>query len=352
MQTPKPISVRPNYPARSAHFLERACFAAATATLGGTAGRNPVNVARSLYPDDEVTHLLLRSAVAGGTTTAPGWAQELATTAVADFLSGLTPQSALAQVIARGITIPIGDRLSVTVPSRTPSAVGGWIAESQPFPIVAAPLSTVVLTPRKCGVGLVLSRELMQLTAAETIFTTMLREASGALLDALALSTDAATPGGLEGLLHGIVPLTTTGSALGDLAQLAEACGGQDGSGQIVFVTSVGVAASLNLRNDIRAGTPIVGSVAVPSTRLVGIDVAGLVFGVHPAPDIEASDEATLVMRDDPGDIGVPGLPPVVGAPTQSMWQTSQIAMKLTFDLSWAKRRGAAVAFVDPIAWV
>jgi hypothetical protein len=170
-------------------------------------------------------------------------------------------------------------------------------------------------------------------------------------VDSLYLSTTAATADGLAGLLNGIVPLASAGDPLADLTQLAEAVGGTDGSGETVFVASVGTAAALNLRNDIRSGTVILGSVAVPAGRLIAVDPLGIIHGINPMADIQADESTTIHMSDTPANIGTAGSPPVVAAPVQSMFQTAQIAMRMLADISYTKRRAAAVAYIDPVNW-
>jgi hypothetical protein len=44
--------------------------------------------------------------------------------------------------------------------------------------------------------------------------------------------------------------------------------------------------------------------------------------------------------------IGTPGSPAVVAAPVQSMYQTAQIAIRMTANVSWAMRRAGMVQFI------
>jgi hypothetical protein len=351
MQSLKPIGVRPSYPSPGPRYFELACWSAVMASVGPlVGGRSPEKVAQSVGGDaGQVAGLILRSAVSGATTTASGWAAELASRGVSDFLTHLSPASAMAEVIRRGAVIPLDDYASISLPYRAPVAVGSWVAEAKPIAAGALTLSSTILSPHKAGILVVFSRELAQTSAAETVFTTMLRAAAGATIDTLYLSTTAGSADNAEGLLHGLSGLTSTGSALGDLGLLAKTCQGTDGSGTTVFVTTPALAAELSLRNDIRPGTIILGSVAVPAGRIIGIDPAGIAHTVNPVPVIDASEEAVLHMSDTPVDIGTAG--PTVAAPSQSMFQTSQIVLRTLIDLGWVKWRADSVQYIDSVTW-
>jgi len=206
MQSLKPVPVRPVYPTPPAgQHIQRAAWAAVTASLGGVGGRDPVATARHLYPGDEISPLVLqRAAVGGALTSVAGWASELAATATADFIGSLQPQSAMAQVIARGVVVPTGDFASVTVPSRTSVSACGWVGEAQPIPAAQFPLGPLTLTPRKAGVLITSTRELLQVTGGQQVFTQLLREVFGATVDRLYLGSAAASSAGLAGLLSAL----------------------------------------------------------------------------------------------------------------------------------------------------
>jgi hypothetical protein len=259
----------------------------------------------------------------------------------------------MAEVIRRGTVIPLGEYASLTLPYRQPIPVGFWVGESHAIPVTALTLSKATLgPPKKIGVITLFSRELAAYGNGEAIITGMLRASTAATIDAVYLSANAATADGLAGLLNGVAATTSSGNALGDLDLLARACQGTDGSGEVVYVTTPALAASLATRNDVRPGTTILASVAVPAARLIGIDPAGIVHAVNPQPDISSSEEAVFQVDSAPvDDIGTPGSPPTVAAPTQSMFQTSQIALRCLIDLCWTKWRPDAVQFIDAIAW-
>src|SRR5687768_6448029 len=85
-----PASLDSRRPGRA---LVRACAAAVRAKASGT-GVDPERVARAMFGDDPVSIAVLRAAVAPATTATPGWAAEIAGSAVADFLANLGTASA------------------------------------------------------------------------------------------------------------------------------------------------------------------------------------------------------------------------------------------------------------------
>jgi hypothetical protein len=350
-----PVPVRPAYPQRSSRYLELAAWAATKAAvrIGGPFARNPVEVARGFGDAGEVAALLLtKAAISAATVATPAWAGTLATTGVSDFLTGLVPQSAMSRVIAAGTIVPLDEYASLTLPYRVPVAAGSWVGETQPIAAAVLSLLSATLSPKKAGVLTVFSRELAQYAGAEAIFTNMLRAAAAATIDALYLSTAAGSADACAGLLNGVTPTISSGTAAGDMALLAKACQALDGSGEMIFITTPALAASLALRMDIRPDTTILGSVAVPAGRFIGIDPAGIVHAFNPVPSIEASEEAVVHMETVPLQIatGAQGSG-VLATPTQSMFQTSQIALRMLLDLGWVKWRSDCVAYVDSVTW-
>jgi len=61
---------------------------------------------------------------------------------------------------------------------------------------------------------------------------------------------------------------------------------------------------------------------------------------------VEASGEASLAMDDDPQ-----GSPATSGGTLVSLWQTNQIGLRAERFINWVRRRDAAVAWIDHVAW-
>src|SRR4051812_41665227 len=63
------------------------------------------DAARQMFGRDEVTDIVLRAATSPATIGTSGWASQLAQSAVADFVVGLAPVSAAAELISRGLRV-------------------------------------------------------------------------------------------------------------------------------------------------------------------------------------------------------------------------------------------------------
>jgi hypothetical protein len=335
-------------PARS---LRRACWAA---LLSNTQSKNPVDTLRRTYPDDPVgLALLQRAAITGATTTVPGWASELAGRGVSEWLPSLAPASAAAALIARGITIPLSGVATMHVPGRAsaPSAVP-WVGEGGAIAVRADTIAAATLAPRKVAVIVAMSRELLRFgVASQTMFDALLREDAAISLDTAYFSATAGSAIAHAGLLNGLVAGAGSAVMADDLAKLAEAVGA-GGSGDVVFIASPGREAATDVRAAITGGdVDMLASLALPVDRVIAIDPGALVHSFGPDPEILVSDDATLHMSDTPTDIGLPGAPTIVAAPTQSMFQTAQVAMRMILDIAFATRRTGAVAFMDGCSW-
>lgn len=342
----RPIPVRPRYPEPSPDFLLRAAFAHVVAAVRGS--DDPAGCCRDLFPDDDVAlGLITRAAVAPGTTGTAGWAAELVQTAPIAFLSGLAPLSAAAELIRRGISAPLDDGIgNLSAPHRAGAPTAApWVGEGNPIPVRQITVAGATLWPKKMGVIVALSRQLARRSAAQAVFDEMLREDAAASLDAGYFSDTAESADAHAGLLNGVSPTgSPSGDMTTDLAELAEAVS-VGGSGQVVFVTGPGRAATVPIRApDLRV--TVLPSLAVPEDRLIAIDPMSLVHGVGDV-EVDAGEEMLLHMSDEP-------LPIVDGAtadPVRSMYQTAGIALRMLVDLAFAKRRAGAVAYRDGVAW-
>jgi hypothetical protein len=322
---------------RSIPAIRRAAYAAVQAAAGSR-WRDPVAAAGALWPSDRVTVALLRGTVGGARTDTAHWAQELINSAVADFLAGLAPASAAAELMARSVSIPLTDDFNaVAVPYAPTVPAGGYIGEGLPIPAVASSLTVATLTPAKSGIAVMLSRELAR-AGGQAVINQLLTESAALTVDTLVFDINA------PGLLAGLSPLPSTGP-LADLGALAEAVGGSGSSGTVLFVAGTAIAAHLGLRVDHKA--TVFPSGGIPANRLIAVDPRALVFGAHPAPEISASEHATWHMSDTPAQIGTAGSPTVVAAPTVSSYQTGNVILRLLLTTAWATRSATAVAYVD-----
>ena len=186
------ISRRPFLPSdrpRGIHF-ERAIDAAIRASLDLTK-IGAAAIAKKLWPTDQVTPLLLRSAVSPTTTTS---ASALAIDTAIDFIGSLAPLSAAARLINAGMRVSLSGINSVTIPRRQGGKAANnvaWIAQGSPIPIKQYVLDEATLGPT-CKLALLcgMTNELAQYTAGQDVVSTLMREDLAASLDACDVQRD------------------------------------------------------------------------------------------------------------------------------------------------------------------
>lgn len=331
-------------PSRS---LMRAAFAVFRAEVEHGDARD---VVAALYPADRAALAVVElAAVSGARTTVSGWASQLVSRGTAEFLTSL-PRSAASQLIQQGASVSLIDTGPQDVPIlASPVAVAPWIGEGGAIPVNAFSFGTVPLDGKKLGIIVALSRELARYSNAEQIFDALLREVAALSLDAAYFSTSAGSTSAHEGLLHNVTPLTGSTDMMADLRKLAAAVSGPGSSGQVTFISGAGRAAAAAL--DANVNTTILASPAVPADRVIAVDPLSLTHGHDGSPEITTSIDATIHMSDSPTDIGIPGSPPTIAAPTINLLQVGMVSLRLLVDIGFVKRRSDCCAYLDGATW-
>ncbi|HEX5863665.1 MAG TPA: hypothetical protein VF014_05300 [Casimicrobiaceae bacterium] len=196
------------------------------------------------------------------------------------------------------------------------------------------------------------SRELSRRSNADAIFRTLLSEDLAANLDSALLSTAAATTSTPAGPLNGVVALAgfSGGDRVAldtDLSALGSAVA-DGGSGSVVYVMSPAALVRLRVMAPETVGSlDVVASASVPSGRIIALDARALLIGIG-VPEILEGDAPLLHMSDVALPIVTDG---VTADPTRSTWQTATTAVRLLCDVTFAKRRASAAAYVDNASW-
>jgi hypothetical protein len=133
------------------------------------------------------------------------------------------------------------------------------------------------------------------------------------------------------------------------IAAIAKALAPVGGGGSPVLIAAPAQAAALALRSPL-APWLVLPSTALADGEVVGIVPAGLATVVEP-PRITAGAESTIHQDTAPTDIGTPGAPAVVAAPTFSMYQKDAVALRFILPAIWARRSPSAVAWVQTVTW-
>jgi Phage capsid family len=346
---------------RAEKYVERACYAAARHAMALHGEGSVEQVAKALWSYDDVTPLVLKAATSPATTTTSGWAAQLATSAVGDFVSSLVPFSAGAKLFAAAVRINLDGIASILFPSRSgpidPAAVP-WVAQGAPIPVGQFTLTSATLGPmHKLAVIAVLTRETAEHGSGETVLTTLLKENAALALDASLFSTTAGTADRPGGLLAGVSALTASTSTdldvamAADLAALANAI--SDDTAGLAIVAHPAQINAIRLRrgSTFPADIPIWPSLGVAEGVVIVVDPAAVAVALGTEPEITSSKEALIHMETAPVAIGTPGAPPVVAAPSRSLFQTDCIAVRLILRATWALRAPGAVAWIGNTAW-
>lgn len=330
-------------------------------------------VLKERYPDDQISELMTRTAVAGATTTTSGWAAELVQQQVADFLSNLDPMAIFPRLAALGTQLTFGANAgSIKIPSRatSPSIAGSFVLEGSPIPVRRMGLTSITLLPHKTGVISYFSREVARYAtpAIEGIIREGMRDDTAIMLDGLLLDATASSATRPAGLINGVSALTAStdggfAAIVADLTALTAPFYAVNAGRKLVLLMNPAQSLQLMMApgpdgtfgfgwaKAITDRFTILESTNVTSGNLYLVDAADFV-SVNGTPEFDVSEQATIHAEDTtPLNIGVAGSPPTVAAPTVSMFQTANIALRMIVDLTWAMRRTGMVQYMTGVDW-
>jgi HK97 family phage prohead protease len=325
------------------------------------------------YPD-EATGIVTRAAIAGATTTTTGWAAELVQTAQGDFVNSLLPNQVFPPLAAMGVSLTFGPNGgAIKIPSRTatPSIGGSFVAEAAPIPVRRLGTTSITLYPHKVGGISVFSREIAAYSNPdiETIIRDAIVADTQINIDALLLDNAAVSTTRPAGLTNGVSTLTATAGGgyaafLGDLSKLSTPFYAANAGRRLALIMSPVQQQQLMFAVG-PSGQPfgwsaqftsmftVIASTSITSGAVYMIDAADFV-SVSGAPEFDVSEVATIHMEDTtPLQIatGAQGSG-VLATPTQSMFQTAQIAIRMIANVNWAMRRTGMVQFIGSgVSW-
>ena len=160
-------------------------------------------------------------------------------------------------------------------------------------------------------------------------------------------------------LLHGVSAITATAGGgfnamVSDLRALSERSQQReiDTSG-VVFVMAPGQAVPLGLMAVPGTPSPQVKIIAAPGLAagtVIAVATSALAVAGSGVPTIDIGKQPTLHLADTPRHIGVVGSPSVVAAPTISLYQTDQFALKCIARICWSAAPGA-VQYISSATW-
>jgi hypothetical protein len=348
MSSPIPLRLDPSaIRERNVVSFVRACIATGLAALDKS---RPSEHAKR-WADDRNMDLVLRASV---TPTALANTPALAAVSVA-YLDILTPQSAGADLLRRGVALNFAGSAQINVPAIA-VPTGGFVAEGQPIPVVTEPTSPgPTLTPHKLALMTTVTDEMLRNPNAETLIRQALIESCGPAIDKVLFSNSAATAAAPAGLLAGISGLTPASSAAGkdqiivdDLQALSLAIAPVAGNGNVVVVASPDAAVALRLRV-LREDVPILVSASLAPKTVIMVATNAVASAMEGAPQVDASPHTSLHRETNPqpivNDSGT------VAIPVGSVFQTGQVGIRLRWPISWALRDPRGLSWMSSVNW-
>ena len=324
------------------------------------------------YSDAEATKWVTHAAVSGALTSVPAWAGDLVQQGNAEWLANLTPSPVFSQLAALGTSMTFGpNQGSIKIPSRatTPSITGSFVAEATPLPVRRLGVTSITLIPHKMGVISVYSREMAAYSnpSIESIIRQGIEDDTSITIDTLLLDATAESATRPAGLRYGISSAGTASTAKGYAAVLAD----------LALLTAPffnvnagrSLALIMNPQQRMQLGFApgpdgtfgwstaftnrftIIESTTVTAGTVIMVDAADFV-SVNGAPEFDITEQATLHLEDTaPLNISTAGSPPALAHPTQSMYQTAQIAIRMLLNVTWAMRRPGMVTYLTGVSW-
>jgi hypothetical protein len=323
--------------------------------VGHVRNERATEVAARLWPSDRmVATVLERAASAPAMTGVAGWAAELAQKKVVDTLLALHPASASAALFAAGTALSFDGTGQISVPGFTTDFGNkGFVAEGQPIPVHQLALTPGLLKPHKCAGIVVLTREMIESSNAETLVGDAALRMLGRMLDEVVVDANPEAADRPAGLRYNVAATAASAATdhwqafIDDMGNLAQAVQAVSGNDMLVYIMGAGrrVRATLYYGAELessRIARTLSSGAVVNDVLCVAAAALVSAFG---DPAVETSTAATLHMDN------VPNIDPGSAAIHKSMFQSDALAIKLRWPVTWLIRDSRGFAWTTPTAW-
>jgi hypothetical protein len=355
---PDPLALR----TMERRSFNRAVAAMAMTTRRGTtsSGRQPEEILRAAWADDDAAGRILKAASSPLTTS--GFAAIQSTR----VLPQLAPDCASSKLLAMGAQFDLTGINSFKLPylgytGRPATPV--FVAEGQPAPVPNLATSAAILGP-VCKVLILagISGELQSASAetAERVVGEALAISVEQAQDAALFSANAAVAGtSPAGILNGLTPITSVGGATGgaaavaiDLALLAGTISHHGiNIDDLIFITTAAIATKIRTLAGPFFQDVVLSSAAIPDGQIIALVPQAIATGYAGEVQIETSIAATLHFESaTPLPIASVGTPNTVAAPTHSAFQEYLILVKIRGRMAWAVQPNG-ICFMTGVAW-
>lgn len=319
---------------------------------------------------------VLKTAVAGGTTTSSGWASELVynQNLVGEFIELLRPQTVIGKI--PGLTrVPFNVRMS----GQDSGSTAYWVGQGKPVPVSKLNTTEVTLGIAKAAGLVVLTKELVRSSepSAELIVRNDLIKTISQFMDVQFLdpSVAAVTNVSPASITNAVTATTPTGTALAnlrtDVQTLFRAFIAQnDDPLSAVWIMDPSMALTISLMQN-ALGQPEFPQISMSGGTFFGLPVvvsnsanitgspdsghmiilakaSDILYADEGGTEIDASDQASIQMLDNPTNDASDGTPTTM----VSMFQTNSVAIKAVRFVNWKKRRSTAVSYIKEAQYV
>jgi HK97 family phage major capsid protein/HK97 family phage prohead protease len=311
--------------------------------------------------------LLLKAAVAAGTTTDATWAAPLVPSVqhlIDEFLGLLRPATILGK-ITNLRKVPF----NVSVPTQTAGGSYGWVGQGAAKPVTKLAFGAVTLGMTKIAGIVVLTEELVRMStpsAEQTVRNDMIAGIAQ-FMDTQFTDPAVAANGVISpaSITNGTVAIVSSGptaaNAVTDIkALVATFVAANLGLGSAVLLMSEANAFALSTAlnplgqqmfptvgtgGGTILGIPVVTSSAM-GTNIVLVDASGILYADDGAVTIDVSREASVQMDSAPDS------PAVATTVMVSLWQNNLVGIRAERFVNWARARLASVKYVSGAAYV
>jgi HK97 family phage major capsid protein/HK97 family phage prohead protease len=303
--------------------------------------------------------LVLKAAVAAGTTTDASWAGPLAPMKplTDEFLALLRPATILGKVPGF-VRVPF----NVSVASQTGGGTYQWVGQGAPKPVGKLAFATITLGITKCAGIIVITEELARTStpSAEEVIRRDMVAGIAAYLDQQFIDPAVAAVAGVApgSVTNGVTPITTAGAtpanARTDVAAMANAMTALNIStaGAVLVLSETNALAFTNALNPLgqplfpamsQQGGTIMGYQAITS-QVAGTTVAliqpnQVLYADDGGVTIDVSREASVQM-----DTALDN-PPIATTVLTSLWQNNLVGLRAERFINWKKARTGCVQY-------
>jgi HK97 family phage major capsid protein/HK97 family phage prohead protease len=355
-QAPRaPITVKSNLPKGTAFVRMSMAIAASKGDYF-----RAVEHAKQWHDSTPEVEMMVKAAVAAGTTTDATWAGPLvvAKPLVDEFLELLRPKTLIGRI--PGLRqVPF----NISVPSMTNGGTYGWVGQALNKPVTSMAFATVLLTFAKAAGIIVLTEELVKFSSPSAEL-----EVSNAMIAGISQFLDTQFTDPAIAAVANVSPASiTNGAATAASSGVTGAAARADLAAAVaVFVAgNIPLDGAVWLMNDSNAfglglalnalGQPLFPGVGTDGGTLLGrpvivsnnvgariilVHAPSILFADDGGVSIDASREATVQMDSAPDE------PTAATTVMVSLWQRNLVGLRAERFITWTRARTAAVRVI------